>query len=78
MTDNGALRRPPIGRAAGTGAGGDDLEAPDAATRLSSVPQQARPAVDKELATLDTQVADAYKQLSTRGRAPTGQGLYAG
>ncbi|MFI0770311.1 DUF1996 domain-containing protein [Streptomyces sp. NPDC021218] len=43
------------------------VKCPDAATRLSSVPQQARPTVDKELATMDSQVADAYQQLATRG-----------
>ncbi|MBP8537823.1 hypothetical protein GWI24_33125, partial [Streptomyces sp. MK37H] len=43
------------------------VKCPDAATRLASVPQQARPTVDKELATMDSQVADAYKQLAARG-----------
>ncbi|MFE2031612.1 hypothetical protein ACFW9V_42115, partial [Streptomyces hygroscopicus] len=40
---------------------------PDAATRLSSVPRQARPTVDRELAALDSQVADAYQRLAARG-----------
>ncbi|MBT2388633.1 DUF1996 domain-containing protein [Streptomyces sp. ISL-1] len=41
------------------------INCPDVAVRLWSVPQQARPAVDNELAQLDTQVADAYGQLAT-------------
>ncbi|WP_030831880.1 DUF1996 domain-containing protein [Streptomyces hygroscopicus] len=40
---------------------------PDAATRLSSVPRQARPTVDRELAAMDSQVADAYQRLAARG-----------
>ncbi|MFI0817123.1 DUF1996 domain-containing protein [Streptomyces sp. NPDC021098] len=43
------------------------IQCPDVATKLSNVPQKARPAVDKELAQMDTQVADAYKQLAAQG-----------
>ncbi|MET7934847.1 DUF1996 domain-containing protein [Streptomyces sp. NPDC005322] len=43
------------------------ITCPDVATKLSSVPQQARPAVDKQLAQMDTQVADAYGKLANRG-----------
>ncbi len=41
------------------------LNCPDVSARLTDVPQEARPAVDTELAKLDTQVADAYGQLAT-------------
>jgi uncharacterized protein DUF1996 len=43
------------------------INCPDVAVRLSSVPQEARPTVDNELAQLDTQVADAYGQLAAGG-----------
>ncbi|MEU7554964.1 DUF1996 domain-containing protein [Streptomyces sp. NPDC044571] len=44
------------------------IDCPDVGDRLRTVPDQARPAVDEKLAQLDTQVADAYRQLSS-GRA---------
>ncbi|CDR14959.1 DUF1996 domain-containing protein [Streptomyces iranensis] len=67
MTDNDAsAARQPAGRQAPAGTA-MTVKCPDAATRLASVPQQARPTVDKELATMDSQVADAYKQLAARG-----------
>ncbi|CAM5261689.1 hypothetical protein SGRIM128S_01361 [Streptomyces griseomycini] len=53
----------------GTGAGqaqvfsGATIDCPDVATELTSVPQEARAEVDKELAALDAQIADAYKRL---------------
>ncbi|GGQ07018.1 membrane protein [Streptomyces griseomycini] len=53
----------------GTGAGqaqvfsGATIDCPDVATELTSVPQEARVEVDKELAALDAQIADAYKRL---------------
>ncbi len=43
------------------------INCPDVATSLANVPAQARPAVDTELAKLDTQVANAYRQIATRG-----------
>ena len=64
MTDNNAS-------AARSSWGGQAAQAPmtincpDVAVRLSNVPEQARPAVDNQLAQLDTQVADAYEQLAT-------------
>nr|WSW42590.1 DUF1996 domain-containing protein [Streptomyces sp. NBC_01001] len=44
------------------------IDCPDVGDKLDNVPDQARGEVDKNLAQLDTQVADAYKQLSS-GRA---------
>ncbi|RSS33115.1 hypothetical protein EF902_44290, partial [Streptomyces sp. WAC05858] len=67
MTDNDAsAARRPAGRQAPAWAA-MTVKCPDAATRLSNVPQQARPAVDRELATMDSQVADAYQRLAARG-----------
>jgi hypothetical protein len=43
------------------------ITCPDVGTKLSSVPQRARSAVDKQLARMDTQVADAYGKLAARG-----------
>ncbi|CAL9598394.1 hypothetical protein SUDANB120_05390 [Streptomyces sp. enrichment culture] len=47
------------------------IDCPDVGDKLTDVPEKARPEVDKNLAQLDTQVADAYKQLAT-GRAKGG------
>ncbi|MGW6710394.1 DUF1996 domain-containing protein [Streptomyces sp. NPDC054956] len=44
------------------------IDCPDVGERLREVPDQARTEVDRELAGLDTQIADAYGRLST-GRA---------
>ncbi|MEV6728346.1 DUF1996 domain-containing protein [Streptomyces sp. NPDC051364] len=44
------------------------IDCPDVGDKLDNVPDQARNEVDAKLAQLDTQVADAYKQLSS-GRA---------
>ncbi|TQK42791.1 uncharacterized protein DUF1996 [Streptomyces sp. SLBN-118] len=66
MTDNNA-------QAARDSWGGQAAQAPmtincpDVAVRLSNVPEQARPAVDNQLAQLDSQVADAYGQLAAGG-----------
>ncbi|MFJ3622999.1 DUF1996 domain-containing protein [Streptomyces iakyrus] len=43
---------------------GATIDCPDVATKLTSVPEQARGEVDKELALLDEQIAKAYQQLS--------------
>lgn len=48
---------------------GATIDCPDVATRLTSVPQEARPEVDKELAALDAQIADAYKRLGESAEA---------
>ncbi|NUK91517.1 DUF1996 domain-containing protein [Streptomyces lunaelactis] len=66
MTDNDASAARGSTKAAGWQAP-MTINCPDVAVRLSSVPEQARPAVDGELAQLDSQVADAYRQLATGG-----------
>ncbi|MFF0203771.1 DUF1996 domain-containing protein [Streptomyces sp. NPDC005017] len=43
--------------------GAATIDCPDVGERLTSVPDAAREGVDKELATLDQQIADAYRQL---------------
>ncbi|MER7867623.1 DUF1996 domain-containing protein [Streptomyces cellulosae] len=43
--------------------GAATIDCPDVATQLTEVPDQARAEVDKELANLDAQVAEAYKRL---------------
>ncbi|MFF8940309.1 DUF1996 domain-containing protein [Streptomyces paradoxus] len=43
---------------------GATIDCPDVGTKLTSVPEQAREEVDKELALLDEQIAKAYQQLS--------------
>nr|WP_252539988.1 DUF1996 domain-containing protein [Streptomyces sp. RO-S4] len=43
--------------------GAATIDCPDVATQLTAVPDQARGEVDKELAALDAQIADAYKRL---------------
>ncbi|WP_309096054.1 DUF1996 domain-containing protein, partial [Streptomyces sp.] len=50
----------------GTGApaGGATIDCPDVGTKLTSVPEQARAEVDKELALLDEQIAQAYQRLT--------------
>ncbi|MEU3948804.1 DUF1996 domain-containing protein [Streptomyces sp. NPDC029526] len=42
---------------------GATIDCPDVATELTDVPEEARPEVDKELAALDAQIADAYKRI---------------
>ncbi|EFL29694.1 membrane protein [Streptomyces viridochromogenes DSM 40736] len=43
---------------------GTTIDCPDVGSRLTSVPEQARAEVDKELALLDEQIAKAYQRLS--------------
>ncbi|MDT3728681.1 DUF1996 domain-containing protein [Streptomyces sp. DSM 41972] len=45
------------------------IDCPDVATELTEVPDQARAEVDKELASLDAQIAEAYKRLGESGDA---------
>lgn len=40
------------------------IDCPDVGEKLTAVPEQAKPEVDENLAKLDDQVADAYKQLA--------------
>ncbi|MFF8103204.1 DUF1996 domain-containing protein [Streptomyces sp. NPDC016640] len=49
--------------------GGSTIDCPDVATRLTAVPEQARPDVDKELAALDEQIARAYQRLGESAEA---------
>ncbi|MET8117652.1 DUF1996 domain-containing protein [Streptomyces prasinus] len=44
--------------------GGATIDCPDVGTNLTTVPEKARPAVDKELAALDEQIAQAYQRLA--------------
>ncbi|MFF9763747.1 MULTISPECIES: DUF1996 domain-containing protein [unclassified Streptomyces] len=48
---------------------GATIDCPDVATALTSVPEQARTEVDKELAGLDAQIAEAYKRLGESAEA---------
>ncbi|WSQ12875.1 DUF1996 domain-containing protein [Streptomyces sp. NBC_01231] len=50
-------------------AGNVTISCPDVGAKLTSVPDQARAQVDKELALLDKQVAEAYQRLQTSARA---------
>ncbi|WP_063734494.1 DUF1996 domain-containing protein [Streptomyces sp. RTd22] len=67
MTDNNASAGQSPNRTEAARQSSMTIQCPDVATKLSNVPQKARPAVDKELAQLDTQVAGAYKQLTAQG-----------
>ncbi|MGX9875662.1 DUF1996 domain-containing protein [Streptomyces cellulosae] len=49
--------------------GAATIDCPDVATQLTEVPDQARAEVDKELANLDAQIAEAYKRLGESGDA---------
>ncbi|MCF1595883.1 DUF1996 domain-containing protein [Streptomyces muensis] len=49
-------------------AGSATIDCPDVGTRLRQVPDQAKSEVDKELALLDQQVAEAYKRLQDSTR----------
>ncbi|WP_345981960.1 DUF1996 domain-containing protein [Streptomyces sp. DSS69] len=42
------------------------IDCPDAGNELPDVPEQARPEVDRELAAMDTQITDAYRQFADR------------
>ena len=42
------------------------IDCPDAGISLPDVPDQARPEVDRELAAMDTQITDAYRQFADR------------
>ncbi|MFC9131549.1 DUF1996 domain-containing protein, partial [Streptomyces sp. NPDC057099] len=64
-TDGGSGGEPAQTRS-GTGVrtAGSTIDCPDVGSRLTSVPEQARAEVDKELALLDEQIAKAYQRLS--------------
>ncbi|MFI2428533.1 DUF1996 domain-containing protein [Streptomyces sp. NPDC018955] len=48
---------------------GATIDCPDVATELTSVPEEARAEVDKELAGLDAQIAEAYKRIGESAEA---------
>ncbi|MFI1069257.1 DUF1996 domain-containing protein [Streptomyces puniciscabiei] len=50
-------------------AGMATIYCPDVGSRLTAVPDAARPEVDRELALLDRQTAEAYRQLQQSGQA---------
>ncbi|MBQ0830056.1 DUF1996 domain-containing protein [Streptomyces tagetis] len=52
------------------------INCPDIGQKLSDVPDQARGEVDGELATMDSQITDAYQQLATTRRAQEGDPKY--
>ncbi|MER6157062.1 DUF1996 domain-containing protein [Streptomyces sp. NPDC001868] len=45
------------------------IDCPDVGAELTEVPEEARPEVDKELAALDQQIAEAYQRLQNSARA---------
>ncbi|MYR43859.1 DUF1996 domain-containing protein [Streptomyces sp. SID5910] len=52
------------------------IDCPDVGQRMSGVPDRARGEVDGELATLDSQITDAYQRLATTRRAQAGDPRY--
>ena len=57
--------------------GATTISCPDVGAKLTSVPGQARAQVDKELALLDQQVAEAYQRLRNSARAIQQDGNFA-
>ncbi|MDJ0340954.1 DUF1996 domain-containing protein [Streptomyces sp. H10-C2] len=49
----------------GAGTGAATIACPDVGDQLQTVPEEAKPAVDQNLAQLDAQVADSYKQMAS-------------
>ncbi|MGW0614737.1 DUF1996 domain-containing protein [Streptomyces sp. NPDC002788] len=56
---------------------GATIDCPDAGSKLTSVPEQARGEVDKELALLDEQIAKAYQRLSESAPQAQQDGRFA-
>ncbi|WP_189228127.1 DUF1996 domain-containing protein [Streptomyces flaveolus] len=52
------------------------ISCPDVGQRISDVPDRARGEVDGELATLDSQITDAYQRLATTRRAQAGDSRF--
>ncbi|MEJ1196433.1 MULTISPECIES: DUF1996 domain-containing protein [unclassified Streptomyces] len=52
------------------------IDCPDVGQQLSDVPDRARGEVDGELATMDSQITDAYKRLATTRRAQAGDSQF--
>lgn len=63
---------------AGRSAGAATIDCPDVGAELTEVPEGSRADVDKELALLDQQIADAYGQLRDPARAAQGDSGAAG
>ncbi|MFB6663015.1 DUF1996 domain-containing protein [[Kitasatospora] papulosa] len=65
---------PPPGRFQDAARQLSTIDCPDAGLALPDVPDRARPEVDRELAAMDTQITDAYRQFADRreriGRDP--------
>lgn len=59
-------------------AGAFTISCPDVGAKLTSVPERARAEVDKELALLDKQVAEAYQRLQRSARAARQDSDFAG
>ncbi|MET8030624.1 DUF1996 domain-containing protein [Streptomyces avermitilis] len=57
------------GNAWGRTPGAATIDCPDVGDRLTAVPDQVRPDVDKELALLDQQIAEAYQRLQESAQA---------
>ncbi|MGC9501526.1 DUF1996 domain-containing protein [Streptomyces sp. WG7] len=52
------------------------IDCPDVGQRIRDVPDRARGEVDGELATMDSQITEAYKRLATTRRAQAGDSRY--
>ncbi|MGZ3115144.1 DUF1996 domain-containing protein [Streptomyces sp. H62] len=52
------------------------IDCPDVGQQISGVPDRARGEVDGELATLDSQITDAYQRLATTRQAQAGDAQY--
>ncbi|AQS69923.1 DUF1996 domain-containing protein [Streptomyces pactum] len=52
------------------------IDCPDVGQQLSDVPDRARGEVDGELATMDSQITEAYKRLATTRRAQAGDAQF--
>ncbi|MEU6549340.1 DUF1996 domain-containing protein [Streptomyces sp. NPDC046915] len=66
-TEDGTNAR--VLQAGGWGSGAATIDCPDVGSRLTSVPDDARADVDRELALLDQQVSAAYQQLQASAQA---------
>ncbi|MFI6375644.1 DUF1996 domain-containing protein [Streptomyces sp. NPDC050546] len=64
-----STKRSSTGRTQALAAGTATISCPDVGAKLTSVPNQARAQVDKELALLDGQVAEAYQRLQNSAQA---------
>ncbi|MEU1178392.1 DUF1996 domain-containing protein [Streptomyces sp. NPDC005820] len=72
-----ATKRASTGQTQVFAAGAATISCPDVGAKLTSVPSQARAQVDRELALLDRQVAEAYQRLQDSARAIQQDGNFA-